>query len=213
MPVILYNTGRSKKPLTPDLLKRLLDEDLPLIGCKGVASQDEAAAFLNLAPGLRIFVGEDKLADWWHAGSARLLQLPGLCLPQADAALLSSSVNKAIPRRSRSARGCSASWEEFVIPLLQEGFTDTAFDRTFAAATGFLTGELLCEPSSLPFNHPERRGPVPANLPESLPPVSGGEPGCRSGRLRGTPACPKQQKKRVSPRMIRPARTTKAELI
>ena len=47
MPLILYNTGRAKKPLTPDLLKRLLDQDLPLIGCKGVNSPDEAAAFLD----------------------------------------------------------------------------------------------------------------------------------------------------------------------
>ena len=142
MPVTLYNTGRSKKPLTSDLLKRILDQEIPLIGCKGVGSEEEVASFLGLAPWLRIFVGEDKLADWWHAGvrgsySSLVYACPKLMLryfqlceagdPQAV------EIGKGLQRLSR----------EFVVPLLQEGFWDTAFDRTFAAATGFLTGSLL----------------------------------------------------------------------
>ncbi len=156
MPVILYNTGRSKKPLTTDLLKRLLDEDLPLIGCKGVAGPDEAAAFLDLAPGLRIFVGEDKLADWWQAGvrgsySSLVYACPKLMLRYFQLC------EEGHPEAVEIGKGLQRLWEEFVVPLLQEGFTDTAFDRTFAAATGFLTGELL---SSRPPYRAASRGDV-----------------------------------------------------
>ncbi len=142
MPLILYNTGRSKKPLTPDLLKRLLDQDLPLIGCKGVDSPEEAAAFLELAPRLRIFVGEHNLADWWQAGvrgcySSLIYACPKLMLRYFELC------EEGHPEAVEIGQGLQRISREFVVPLLPEGFTDTAFDRTFAAATGFLTGELL----------------------------------------------------------------------
>ena len=154
MPVILYNTGRSKKPLTPDLLQRLLDQDIPVIGCKGVRSEEEVAAFLGLAPRLKIFVGEDKLADWWSAGvrgsySSLVYACPKLILRYFQLC------EEGHPQAVEIGKGLQDLSREFVVPLLQEGFTDTAFDRTFAAATGFLTGSLL--PSRPPYRTATQR--------------------------------------------------------
>ena len=142
MPVILYNTGRSKKPLTPDLLKRLLDQEIPLIGCKGVRSEEELSAFLGLAPRLKIFSGEDKLAAWWNSGvrgsySSLVYACPRLMLRYYQLC------EEGKPEANQIGSGLQRVSQEFVVPLLQEGFSDTAFDRTFAAATGFLTGSLL----------------------------------------------------------------------
>ena len=154
MPVILYNTGRSKKPLTPDLLQRLLDQDIPVIGCKGVRNKEEVAAFLGLAPRLKIFVGEDKLADWWSAGvrgsySSLVYACPKLILRYFQLC------EEGHPQAAEIGKGLQDLSREFVVPLLQEGFTDTAFDRTFAAATGFLTGSLL--PSRPPYRTATQR--------------------------------------------------------
>ena len=41
------------------------------------------------------------------------------------------------PEAVEIGQGLQRLFREFVLPLLQEGFTDTAFDRTFATATGF----------------------------------------------------------------------------
>ncbi len=142
MPIILYNTGRSKKPLTDDLLKRLLDQEIPLIGCKGVRSEEEITAFLALAPQLKIFTGEPNLAAWWNAGvrgsySSLVYACPRLMLRYYR---LCEEGN---PEALEIGEGLHRLSQEFVAPLQQEGLSDTAFDRIFAAATGFLTGSLL----------------------------------------------------------------------
>ena len=69
MPIILYNTARSKKPLTPGLLKCILKEDIPIIGCKGVGNEEELRIFQEIAPQMKIFVGEPQLAEWWELGA------------------------------------------------------------------------------------------------------------------------------------------------
>lgn len=154
MPVVLYNTARSKKPLTADLLQRLLDQDIPLIGCKGVRSKEEITVFLRLAPQLRIFTSEDQLADWWNAGvrgcySSLVYTCPKLILSYFRLC------EEGHPQALEIGKGLQRLYQEFVAPLAQEGFTDTAFDRTFAASTGFLTGSLL--PSRPPYRKATQR--------------------------------------------------------
>ena len=87
-------------------------------------------------------MGEEKLADWWHAGvrgsySSLVYACPKLMLRYFQLC------EEGHPEAVEIGQGLQRLFREFVFPLLQEGFTDTAFDRTFAAATGFLTGELL----------------------------------------------------------------------
>ena len=142
MPIILYNTARSKKPLTPGLLKCILKEDIPIIGCKGVGNEEELRIFQEIAPQMKIFVGEPQLAEWWELGargsySALIYTCPRLMLRYFD--LCEKGGSKA----NQIADGLKRIHSSFVKPLAKEGFTDTAFDRVFAAATGFLTGPLL----------------------------------------------------------------------
>jgi hypothetical protein len=44
---------------------------------------------------------------------------------------------------------------EFTLPRARRGLYDTAFDRTFATATGFLTGSLLI--SRAPYDSPTEK--------------------------------------------------------
>ena len=69
MPLTIYNTERAKKPLTADLLKRITDAGIPLIGCKGVGSLEELQALFEAGPRVKFFVGECHLATYWKCGA------------------------------------------------------------------------------------------------------------------------------------------------
>jgi dihydrodipicolinate synthase/N-acetylneuraminate lyase len=142
MPIIIYNTERSKKPLTVDLLKRLMDAQVPVIGCKGVRSPEELQALREVAPPVQFFVGEPDLADYWKYGARGVYSSFVYACPRfmlryfrlceggsAEAQTIGSSLQRFM--------------SEYAVPRSQKGMYDTAFDRTFATVTGFLTGSLL----------------------------------------------------------------------
>lgn len=142
MPIVLYNTDRAKKPLTLELLARILDAGVPLIGCKGVRGSGELAALHAAAPHVQFFVGENRLAEWWPHGArgsyssfvnacpALMLRYFGLCRSgDPEAGVIAARLHRML--------------EEYVVPRLALGLFDTALDRVIAASTGFLTGDLL----------------------------------------------------------------------
>jgi 4-hydroxy-tetrahydrodipicolinate synthase len=154
MPIILYNTERSKKPLTVDLLKRLLDSGIPVIGCKGVRSLEQLQAFQEAAQEVKFFVGEDRLASHWSHGargcySSLIYACPRFMLRYFR--LCEQCSPEALQIETRLRRFV----EEYVMPRFQEGMYDTAFDRLFAVMTGFLTGSLLL--SRPPYDSPSRK--------------------------------------------------------
>jgi len=154
MPIILYNTERSKKPLTVDLLKRLLDSGIPVIGCKGVRSLEELQAFQEAAQEVKFFVGEDQLASHWSHGargcySSLVYACPRFMLRYFRLCEQGSPEAFQIEKKLRQLI------DEYVMPRFQEGMYDTAFDRLFAVMTGFLTGSLLL--SRPPYDSPSRK--------------------------------------------------------
>jgi len=142
MPFILYNTTRSKKPLTVDLLRRSLDVGIPIVGCKGVRSKQELQEFLKVGPKLKFFVGEYELASHWSPGargcySSFVYACPRFMLRYFDLCEQGRTEAQDIEE------GLKRFIAEYVMPLIQRGMYDTALDRCFAAMTGFLTGNLL----------------------------------------------------------------------
>jgi dihydrodipicolinate synthase/N-acetylneuraminate lyase len=140
MPIILYNTDRAKKPLTPDLLENLFDSQVPIIGIKG--NPQSLRVLHSVAARVSFFVGEPHLAPCWESGvcgsySSFVLACPRfmlryftLCAAHDDEAFRIASVLKRF-------------LAEWVVPRLDKGMYDTALDRTIAATTNFLSGRLL----------------------------------------------------------------------
>lgn len=142
IPLVLYNTERSRKPLTVDLLKRILDAAVPLIGCKGARTRKELRLFHQVAPRVKFFVGEASLARWWQDGargsySSLIYACPRLMVRYYKMCKQNGREAKVVERKLKRLA------TEYVLPRLARGMYDTAFDRTFATATGFLAGNLL----------------------------------------------------------------------
>jgi len=142
IPFILYNTTRSKKPLTIHLLRQALDAEVPIIGCKGVQNKQELEEFLKIGPQLRFFVGEYDLASNWSSGargcySSFVYACPRFMLRYFDLCEQDSEEAKQIEENLKRFVA------ECVTRLIRRGMYDTALDRCFAAMTGFLSGNLL----------------------------------------------------------------------
>jgi len=151
MPIVIYNTPRSKKTLSLDLLKRLLDQNIPLIGCKGVRNKEELAAMSRLAPAIKFFVGESELASFWAYGaqgcySSFIYACPQFMLRYYEMCRQRDSNSLQI------GRALQQFGKDFVATRFERGMYDTAFDRVFATMTGFLTGPLLR--SRKPYDSP-----------------------------------------------------------
>jgi len=151
MPIVIYNTPRSKKTLSLDLLKRLLDQNIPLIGCKGVRNKEELAAMSRLAPAIKFFVGESELASFWAYGAQGCYSSFIYACPQ----FMLRYYEMCRQRDSKSlqiGRALQQFGKDFVATRFERGMYDTAFDRVFATMTGFLTGPLLR--SRKPYDSP-----------------------------------------------------------
>lgn len=147
MPIAIYNTPCSKKTLSVDLLKRLLDRNIPLIGCKGVRNKEELAAMSRLAPTIKCFVGKSELTSSWTYGaqgcySSFIYACPHFMLRYSELCQQQNSESLLIGRTLQQFE------KDFVATRFERGIYNTAFDRVFAIMTGFLTGSLLrsCKP-------------------------------------------------------------------
>jgi dihydrodipicolinate synthase/N-acetylneuraminate lyase len=171
MPIIIYNTERSKKPLTADLLKRLMDVKIPVIGCKGVRSPEELQAFKEIAPQIVFFVGENNLADYWKFGARGVYSSFIYACPRFMLRYF-KLCEEGNPEAFTIGKSLQRFINEFVVPRYQKGMYDTGFDRTFAVMTGFLTGSLLLSRPPYDASSPklveECREWFAQNLPEFI---------------------------------------------
>jgi len=142
MPIVIYNTERSRKPLTADLLSKILDAEIPVIGCKGVRSKDELKTLAEVAPSVSFFVGEYELAPLWKHGARGSYSSFVYACPRFMLRYF-RLCEQASAEAERIAEGLTRMIYQYVVPRLRRGMYDTAFDRTFASMTGFLTGLLL----------------------------------------------------------------------
>ncbi|MGD0129393.1 MAG: dihydrodipicolinate synthase family protein [Terriglobia bacterium] len=142
VPLVIYNTQRSKKPLTAELLKRIIDADIPVIGCKGAQSRDDLKTLGQVAPQIRFFVREADLADWWECGARGSYSSLVYACPQLMLRYY-AACKQGDPEAREIQKSLKRMDAEFTLPRANRGLYDTAFDRTFATATGFLTGSLL----------------------------------------------------------------------
>jgi dihydrodipicolinate synthase/N-acetylneuraminate lyase len=142
MPVTIYNTERAKKTLNVDLMKRLLDAQIPIIGCKNVKGREDLQALREVAPRVQFFVSEDQLAEFWEYGARGAYSSYIYACPQFMLRYF-RLCEEGSPEAGKIAARFKRFASEFVAPRFQNGLYDTAFDRLFAAMTGFLTGSLL----------------------------------------------------------------------
>jgi dihydrodipicolinate synthase/N-acetylneuraminate lyase len=172
LPIVHYNTGRSKRVLGPREYA-LIASDVPaLVGTK-LAGGDFSAvsAVLIEVPELAHFVGETVLAPALMLGakgtySSIALMDPGLVLTLYDAC--EAGVWSEVAALQRSVTKFVV---EALYPLLEDGYWDAAIDKAMIAATGFLA----CPPA---VRKPYREVPaekiaalrayVERNLPRSI---------------------------------------------
>jgi len=154
MPIIIYNTDRSKKPLTVNLLKRLMEEDVPVIGCKGARSPEDLRALFEVSPKVKFFVGEYDLATCWKYGARGCYSSYVYACPRFMLRYY-RLCEQGSPEAQSICDTLKRLIAEFVMPRWQIGLYDTALDRAVAAMTGFLSGSLLL--SRAPYDSPTQQ--------------------------------------------------------
>lgn len=146
MPLVLYATARAKTPATPEILRRVLDAGVPLIGCKYTGPVADVPALVAACPEVSFLVGEANLASGMAAGargscSAYIYVCPRYMLRYY--ALCEAGEWGA----ARAVEEHVKAWHAGPCQhLFAKGMQDSALDRTFAYAAGFIETELRCRP-------------------------------------------------------------------
>jgi len=146
MPIVLYATARAKTAATPELLRRALDAGVPLIGCKYTGDVSDVPVLVATCPEVSFFVGEAHLATGMAAGargacSAYVYVCPRYMLRYYR--LCEQGEWEAACRIERHVQAWHAGPCEH---LFARGLLDSALDRLFARAAGFIDTELECRP-------------------------------------------------------------------
>jgi dihydrodipicolinate synthase/N-acetylneuraminate lyase len=146
MPIVLYGTSRAKTLTTPDLLRRALDVNVPLIGCKYSGTMADLPTFVQACSEISFLVGEPHLATGMAAGgrgscSAYIYVCPKYMLHYYS---LCEQGNWA--EAQQIERHVRAWLEDACGHLFAKGLQDSALDRVFAHAAGFIEIDLRCRP-------------------------------------------------------------------
>jgi dihydrodipicolinate synthase/N-acetylneuraminate lyase len=173
VPLIHYDTGRSKRRIEADLYRRLLDVAPDLMGNKyGDSDIARLAHLIRRVPEINFFTGEHILAHAMMEGAkgsySSLVYLnPRLLLHYFDLC----------QRREWEAafaiqRQISVFFFDGLGPLLDDkGFMDSAIDRALGRLAGFLECGLECQPPYFhlsPDDFAALRAWTEANMPELL---------------------------------------------
>ncbi len=146
MPIVLYATARAKTPVTPELLRRVLDASVPLIGCKYTGPVADVAELVRTCPEISFLVGEANLASGMAVGargscSAYVYVCPRYMLHYF--ALCERGEWEAAQAIEEHVKAWHAGPCKH---LFAKGMQDSALDRVFAFAAGFIEVELRCRP-------------------------------------------------------------------
>ena len=145
VPLVLYNTGRAKRKLSPELWGRLALAAPTLIGAKDTgATVDELRAVLAAAPGLAVFGAEHDLAAKTEAGGRGVYSsITGLNARRVVALYELCRLGRfeeAAPLEDELRRYTF----ELLLPMVREGLWDSAVDRVQRMAGGVDVG-LRCQ--------------------------------------------------------------------
>lgn len=145
VPLVVYNTGRTKKKLGPDLIGELAAAVPTILGMKDTgATCDDLRAYLVAAPRLSVFGAEHDLATKMAIGGrGTYSSITGL-----NARLVVKLYEQTVAGRFDEAR----TWEELLrrytfellVPMVREGLWDSAVDRVQRVAGGVDVG-LRCQ--------------------------------------------------------------------
>ncbi len=144
IPMVLYGTPRARTLTTIELLRRVLESGVPLIGCKYAGSIEELPRFIQGVPEVSFLVVEPYLATAIAAGARGscssyvnvcpkyMLHYYSLCEQGRFEEALGIERHVQDWRREASAH------------VRARGLLDSALDRLFSRTAGFIEIDLRC---------------------------------------------------------------------
>ncbi|MBI4024178.1 MAG: dihydrodipicolinate synthase family protein [Verrucomicrobia bacterium] len=171
-PIVHYDTGRSKRRISPELYQQIIRRVPTLWGTKFGSSDIYDVRLITLAnPGLKVFVGEHVLASATPMGatgaySSVVLINPRWMIEYFDACR-DGRWARAFEIQNQVCRLFVAFGQVFVT----QGLQDTAVDRVFGRLTGFLKCSLQSKPPYRASTEEDLRrlqAWVKKNMPEIL---------------------------------------------
>lgn len=171
-PLVLYQTGRTKKVISPSLLARIADDIPELIGVKDTLCSSEGLAEIRqLAPDLAIFGGDRDIADKLRVGGTGAYSAVALLNPQFVSGLYNAAASGDWEDANARQAIIRRFFDELLIPMvLEEGLSDSAIDRVQCVAGGVDVGLSCQKPyrSAVPAHVERLRKWCIANAPELL---------------------------------------------
>lgn len=145
LPIISYNTERTKKLLKLEDYRRILDEGIKLIGVKQTGNDFELISKLTQLP-LNVFVSEHILADAMKLGAKGSYSSFVYLNPY----IILSYYQFCFEGRWKEAYAIQEKinliMKKGIGPLLNKGYKDSALDRVLGRAVGFLKCSLQTQP-------------------------------------------------------------------
>lgn len=145
LPLVVYNTGRTKKKLGPELLGKLTTAVPTILGMKDTGCTcDDLKAYLAAAPRLSVFGAEHDLATKFAVGGrGTYSSITGL-----NARLVVKLYELAAATQMDDARTLEEMLRRYtfdlLVPMVREGLWDSAVDRVQRVAAGVDVG-LRCQ--------------------------------------------------------------------
>lgn len=138
LPIIHYNTGRTKRVLKARDYEMVLNEVPEVAGTKLVGDFSAVAELLIRVPQLAHLVGETLLAPAMMLGAKGTYSSLVLMNPDPILALYDACERADWTSAVDIQRQITSLVVEVLCPLLEEGYWDAAIDKALAATTGFL---------------------------------------------------------------------------
>jgi len=151
LPLILYDTERTKRRVSVELFRRLREVAPTLIGCKHTGDDmDVLKDYIQALPGVSFFVSEHLLPDGMRIGargnySSKVYLHPPFMLRYYQLCV-EGCWDDVAPMQAALKR----FYSEGILPLRDKGMVDSAIDRVFGTALGFVRCGLRCQP---PYVH------------------------------------------------------------
>jgi dihydrodipicolinate synthase/N-acetylneuraminate lyase len=140
LPIVHYNTMRSKRVLAAPDYARIAGEVPALVGTKLVGGDLSAlSAILIGVPELAHFVGETFIAPALMLGAKGTYSSIALMDPRLVTELYDACAGGRWVEAAALQRSLTTFVVEALHPLLAEGYWDAAIDKAMLAATGFLS--------------------------------------------------------------------------
>lgn len=145
-PLVLYGTARAKTLTTIELMRAVLDAGVPLIGCKYAGSIEELPAFVKQVPEVSFLVGEPNLATGMSVGARGSCAAYVYVCPKYMLHYYTLCAEKRWDEAQAIEQHVKDWHAEACAHLFEKTLQDSALDRVFAHAAGFIDIEARCRP-------------------------------------------------------------------